>query len=48
MRLSADAISDDFDAIAEERSKIPGVALTDAAEADHENFHCVLNAACSI
>jgi hypothetical protein len=36
---AADAISNDFDCIAQQSAKVAGVALTDAAEAYDENFH---------
>src|ERR1700731_2011454 len=34
-----DAVGDNFDRIAEQSAKVAGVALTDAAETDDEDFH---------
>jgi hypothetical protein len=39
MGEAADAIGDDFDRITEQSAKVAGVALTDAAKADNQNFH---------
>lgn len=41
VRLSPYAISDDFGGTAEQGPEIARVALADAAEADHKNFHCL-------
>src|ERR1700733_1971511 len=48
MRLATDAISDKLRALPKDCAQITGMALANAAQTDHENFHCALTSACSI